>query len=78
VSDGHEALLVAPDDPDAMAAAIGRVLMHPDLGASLSRQARARAARCDWAVVLPQWEQLLTDVGGLRASFGVSTAAGRG
>jgi len=61
-SDGQDALLVPPDDPEAMASAIRRVLTEPDLGAALSRQARARAARCDWSVVLPQWEQLLTDV----------------
>jgi glycosyltransferase involved in cell wall biosynthesis len=60
--DGHDALLVPANDPDAMATAIRRVLTEPGLAAALSRQARARAARCDWSVVLPQWEELLTDV----------------
>ena len=40
--DGQEALLVPPRDPDAMAAAIARLLDDPALAASLARAARER------------------------------------
>lgn len=44
-SDGYEALLVPPDDADALAHAIARVLLDPGLAASLGRHAAARHAR---------------------------------
>jgi glycosyltransferase involved in cell wall biosynthesis len=56
--DGREVLLVRPDDPDAMADAVRRVLREPDLAEKLSRSGRDRVARCDWSVLLPQWEAL--------------------
>jgi glycosyltransferase involved in cell wall biosynthesis len=56
----QEALLVPPDDPAAMAAAVRRLLAEPDLVAKLSRQARQKAEQFDWAVILPQWEELFT------------------
>ncbi len=59
VEDGREALLVQPEDPDAMASAVRRVLSEPDLAASLSENGRARVTPCDWSVVLPKWEALL-------------------
>jgi glycosyltransferase involved in cell wall biosynthesis len=55
----HNALLVPPNDPHAMAAAVRRVLTEPDLAERLSRNARAKAEQYDWSVVLPQWEKLL-------------------
>jgi len=58
----HDALLVPPSDPDAMATAVGRILTEPDLAERLSRNARKKAEQFDWSVILPQWEQLLTDV----------------
>ena len=41
-SNGETALLVAPDDPGALANAIGRVLDDPDLARSLGRRGRDR------------------------------------
>jgi glycosyltransferase involved in cell wall biosynthesis len=42
VTDGVEALLVPPEDPDALRAAIERVLADPELARSLGSAARAR------------------------------------
>ncbi len=60
--DGEDALLVPPDDPDAMAAAVRRLLTEPDLAARLSHNARRKAEQFDWETILPQWERLLTEV----------------
>lgn len=58
----HDALLVPPNDPQAMADAIRRILNEPRLAERLSRNARAKAEQFDWSVILPQWEELLLDV----------------
>jgi glycosyltransferase involved in cell wall biosynthesis len=55
----QDALLVPPDAPEAMAAAVRRILTEPGLAARLSVNARRKAAQSDWSVVLTQWEQLL-------------------
>jgi len=57
-----DALLVPPNDPDAMADAVRRILTEPDLAARLSRNARRKAEQFDWETILPQWERLLTEV----------------
>jgi glycosyltransferase involved in cell wall biosynthesis len=59
LQDGEDALLVPTNSPQAMAAAVRRVLSEPKLAERLSRNARAKATRHDWSVVLPQWEELL-------------------
>ncbi len=56
----QDALLVPPDDTQAMAAAVSRLLREPGLAARLSQNARKKAEQLDWAVILPQWEALLT------------------
>lgn len=56
--DGVDALLVPSNDPEAMAAAVKRILIEPGLGEKLSRNARGKAEQFDWSVVLPQWESL--------------------
>jgi glycosyltransferase involved in cell wall biosynthesis len=45
---GDAALLVPGDDPDAVAAALGRLLEDPTARAALGRRARERAARFTW------------------------------
>jgi glycosyltransferase involved in cell wall biosynthesis len=60
--DGHNALLVPPDDPEAMAAAVRRILTEPGLAERLSRNARKKAEQFDWSVILPQWEALLLSI----------------
>ena len=56
----HDALLVPPDDAEAMASAVKRILTEPGLAARLSRNARQKAEGFDWAVVLPKWQELFT------------------
>ena len=58
----HErsALLVPPRDPVAMARAVERVLVDPELAERISRGARARADQHDWGEVLDQWTATLT------------------
>lgn len=60
--DGIDALLVPPNDPKAMAAAVRRILMEPALAERLSINARAKAEQYDWAVVLPQWEKSIEEI----------------
>lgn len=57
-----DALLVPPNDPEAMAAAVRRILTEPGLAKRLSRNARAKAKQFDWDAILPQWEELLMTV----------------
>jgi glycosyltransferase involved in cell wall biosynthesis len=63
VEDGETGLLVPPGDAPAMAAAVERVVGEPALAHKLSRNARALAERCDWSLVLSEWEHLLEDLG---------------
>ena len=58
----QDALLVPPDDPAAMADAVRRILTDNALAVRLSANARRKAERFDWSVVLPQWKELLTAV----------------
>lgn len=60
----HEkhALLVPPGDAEAMAEAVGRLLVEPGLAARLSRNARAKAETFAWEAVLPRWEDLLVEI----------------
>jgi len=58
VRDGEEGLLVPPNDPEAMAAAVARLLHEPGLAGRLSARGRESAERMDWSIVLPKWEAL--------------------
>ena len=62
VEDGKDALLVPPDDANAMAEAVRRVLTEPGLAGKLSEAGRRRAEGFDWSVILPQWETLFEEV----------------
>lgn len=62
LSHGRNALLVPPNDPEAMASAVGRLLNEPVLAARLSRNARIKAAEHDWSEILPQWEKLFDSI----------------
>ena len=57
-----DALLVPPDDPEAMAAAVQRILNDPELAARLSTNARKKAEQFDWSIILPQWDQVFEEV----------------
>lgn len=56
--DKEDALLVPLNDAPAMANAIHSIVAEPSLAARLSRNARGKAEKFDWSVVLPQWERL--------------------
>jgi glycosyltransferase involved in cell wall biosynthesis len=58
----YDALLVPPDDADAMTAAVQRLLNDPALAARLSAQAQQSARQFDWSIILPQWERLFAQV----------------
>ena len=58
LQDGHDALLVAPDDDDAMAAALRRILLDSVLAQQLATNARRKVEQFDWPVILPQWEKI--------------------
>ncbi len=62
LEDGTNALLVPPDDPESMAAAVRRIITEPGLAEHLSRQAREKAVQFDWSRMLPEWERLLQRV----------------
>jgi glycosyltransferase involved in cell wall biosynthesis len=63
VTHAHDALLVPPGNPVAMANAVRCVLDQPGLARHLSENARATAEGFDWSVVLPQWHSLLCSLG---------------
>jgi glycosyltransferase involved in cell wall biosynthesis len=56
------AILVPPNDPDAMAAAVTRILTEPGLAEKLSMNAREKAEQFNWSIILPQWQRLLESV----------------
>lgn len=59
LKDECDALLAPPDDAEALAAAIRRLLLQPDLAESISNAGRKKAISLDWHAALPQWEKLL-------------------
>jgi glycosyltransferase involved in cell wall biosynthesis len=56
----EDALLVPPNDPEAMAAAVRHLMTEPGLAARLSRNARKKVEQFDWSAILPQWEEIFT------------------
>jgi phosphatidyl-myo-inositol alpha-mannosyltransferase len=56
VHDGVDGLLVPPNDPNALAAAIRRVLSEPELAAALKAAGRSRAQAFSWQAVAPRLE----------------------
>jgi glycosyltransferase involved in cell wall biosynthesis len=56
------ALLVPPNDADAMAEAVIRILTEDGLVERLSVNARREAEKYSWDIVIPQWEQLFDEV----------------
>jgi glycosyltransferase involved in cell wall biosynthesis len=55
-----DALLVPPENPEAMAGAVERILQEPSLAERLSGAARSTVSHYDWETVLPLWEALLS------------------
>ncbi|MCM3874269.1 MAG: glycosyltransferase family 4 protein [Pyrinomonadaceae bacterium] len=73
LEDGLDALLVPPDNPEAMAAAVKRIFAEPGLSERLSLNARKKVEQFDWSVILPRWEQLFASVIGEQEPGGVSS-----
>lgn len=61
-ADQVDALLVPPDDPQAMAKAVRRVLVDPQAAAALSQAARSKIERMNWPLVTDEWEKLISSV----------------
>jgi glycosyltransferase involved in cell wall biosynthesis len=68
VENERDALLVPSDDPEAMTAAVARVLRDPELAARLAANARRKVEGFDWGRVLPEWDRLLRSVAGAGAA----------
>lgn len=62
LEDEKDALLVPPNDPEAMAAAVERILTEPTLAERLSKNARKKAETFDWSIVLPQWKKIFNEI----------------
>jgi glycosyltransferase involved in cell wall biosynthesis len=63
LKDGEDALLVPPDDPQAMATAVKKILKEPGLAEKISNNARCKAEWFDWSIVFHQWEKLFLSIG---------------
>jgi glycosyltransferase involved in cell wall biosynthesis len=58
----RDAILVPPNDADAMANAIQRLLNEPQLAKRISQAAHRKAEQHDWSIVFPMWEDLFKQV----------------
>lgn len=56
--DGENALLIAPEDADALAATLVRLTGDPELGARLAAGGRAQAAQLSWSHIVPLYEEI--------------------
>ena len=65
VADGETGLLVPPDDPDALAAALNALLRDRDRAAVMGTRGRARAAaEFDWTAIAAQTAALYRELAG--------------
>jgi phosphatidylinositol alpha-mannosyltransferase len=64
IRDGVDGLLVPPSDAAALASAIRRALVEPDLASALAHAGRARAREFSWDVVVPRIEAIYERVAG--------------
>jgi glycosyltransferase involved in cell wall biosynthesis len=62
VTDGVSGLLVDPQDPVTVAAALERVLIDAELAQKLADGGRARAAELAWPAVVDRYRQLIEEV----------------
>jgi glycosyltransferase involved in cell wall biosynthesis len=68
LTDGENGLLVPPDHPEAMAAAVRKILTDKEIAGRLSRGARRTVEELDWGKILPRWEALLKSLPGVRVN----------
>jgi glycosyltransferase involved in cell wall biosynthesis len=57
-------LLVEDDDDQAMACAVERLLLEPDLAGLLSANGRSLAMRSSWEQVHPEWQRIFMEARG--------------
>ncbi len=62
--DGENALLVPPEDPGALAAALVRLAGDGELRSRLADGGRAQAALHSWGLVAPRYEELYRSIAG--------------
>ncbi len=62
IEDEKDGLLIPPNDPEAMAFAVRRILTEPGLAARLSANAHSKGLQYDWSVILPKWGKLFEEV----------------
>ena len=60
LENGNDALLVAPNDPQALASAVRNIVVKPGLAEKLSQAGRTKSCEFDWKVILPRWMELMT------------------
>jgi len=58
IDPGRTGLLVPPDDPAALAAAIRRLLSEPDLASRLAEAGHRETERYTWASAQPAWRRI--------------------
>ncbi len=58
VEDEKQALIVPPNDAEAMANAVRRILNEPALAETLSSAGRQKAEQFDWSAIMPEWEKI--------------------
>jgi phosphatidylinositol alpha-mannosyltransferase len=64
VQDGVEGVLVPPRDPDALAAAVLRLLRDPEASKNLGEAGRERARRYSWDTVVGDLEAIYVEAAG--------------
>lgn len=64
VREGSDALLCPPNDPPALASALGRLTTDRELRMRLGAQGLQNVRRFSWEAVLPKWEEMFAELGG--------------
>jgi glycosyltransferase involved in cell wall biosynthesis len=72
VVDGANGFLVPPEDPEALAAAMRRLLHDPKLCESMGQQSAQLARRYDWAGIVPQYVAAYAEAVAWHRNRGVS------
>jgi glycosyltransferase involved in cell wall biosynthesis len=62
IKNEQEALLVPPDDVNAMTQAVRRLLREPQLASQISSGGRTKVEAFDWTEILPKWQSLFLNV----------------
>jgi glycosyltransferase involved in cell wall biosynthesis len=58
----EDGLMVPPNDENAMAESVRRILKDPEFASKISSAARTKVENFDWPKILPKWESLFLSV----------------